>query len=180
MVERLPIISDVHFEQSPERLKIVMPLRRNWPYLLIYTLLSIIWFVMLIGGSIFTIQIAFSGERYAFIFVIMLLIFLYILFRFGRFLLRQWAHYLATREILFVNVEEFILRRPVSIWGNTDVYDMAYVGAVEESERPAALVFKYGYRNVTFAEALKPEARRELRRFLNENYLADKVAGEAE
>lgn len=179
MVERLPIISQVHFEQSPERLKIVLPIRRSWPYLILYTVLVIIWLVLLMGGLVFTIRIAFSGERYAFVFVIMALIFLYILFRFGRFLLRQWGHYLANREILFINLEELILRRPVSIWGNTDVYDMVHIGAIYESERPQSLAFKYGYRSIQFAEALAPDARQALRLFLNERYFADKMVDES-
>jgi hypothetical protein len=52
---------------------------------------------------------------------------------------------------------------------------MVHVGAIYESERPQALAFKYGYRSVHFAESLAPEARRELKRFLNERYFADKV-----
>lgn len=170
MVERLPIITDIHFEQSPERLKIVMPLRRHWPYLLIYTILATLWTVMMIGGFIFAIQLVRSGARYTFVFVIMVLIFLFILYRFGRFLFRQWAHYLAGREVLFINLEELILRRPISIWGNTDVYDIQHISGIKESAKPVALTFDYGYRHIYFGEGITAGARTELGRFLNERY----------
>ncbi len=177
MIEKVPLISAVRFEQSPERLKIVMPIRRNWPLLTVYSILGITWFLMLIGGVIFTVRVAFSGESYAFVFVAILLVFLLILFRFGRFLLRQWATYLSNRELIFINREELIVRRPVSIWGNTDVYDMKFVAPFYVSVKPAALAFDYGYRHVYVAEALPPEARQTLGQFLNDTYFPD-PAGE--
>lgn len=169
------MISAVRFEQTPERLKIVLPIRRNWPLLTIYTVLGITWFAMLIGGLIFTVRIAFSGESYALVFAVMLLGFLLILFRFGRFLLRQWATYLSNREILFINREELIVRRPVSIWGNTDVYDMQFVTPFYMSNKPQAVAFDYGYRHIYVAEALLPEARVALRQFLNDTYFANQA-----
>ncbi|MFO7663205.1 MAG: hypothetical protein R6X18_11520 [Chloroflexota bacterium] len=173
MVERLPLISDVHFEQTPNRLKIVLPLRRNWPFLIIYTILAVMWLVMMIGGVWFTIQIGLSGERYVFVFVLMLLTFLFILFRFRKHLFRQWAIYLAGREILFINTEELIIRRPVSIWGNTDVYGMEHIQSIQESDEPQALFFKYGYRSIYFGEALSDNARTGLGGFLNTVYFPD-------
>lgn len=173
MVDNLPIIRDVHFEQSPQRLKIVIPVRRQWPLFLIYTILEITWLVMLVGGLIFLWQVAFSGERYAIVFAIMLLVLLLILFRFGRFLSRQWATYATNREILFINREELIVRRPISIWGNTDVYDMQHVTPFYLSDRPRALAFDYGYRHVYVGEALSPEAQASLRQFLNSTYFPD-------
>lgn len=178
MVDKLPIISGVHFEKNPERLKIVLPLKHKWPYLLIYTALAIMWLVMMVGGVIFGIRIAFSGERYAFLFTIMTLIFLYVLYRFGRFLMRQWAHYLATREILFVNLEELILRRPISIWGNTDVYGIEHINAIYANPPTKSLAFDYGYRHIYFADGLTEAARLELMRFLNEQYFPDHVPDE--
>lgn len=173
MVDNLPIIRDVHFEQSPQRLKIVIPVRRQWPLFLIYTILEITWLVMLVGGLIFLWQVAFSGERYAIVFAIMLLVLLLILFRFGRFLSRQWATYATNREILFINREELIVRRPISIWGNTDVYDMQHVTPFYLSDRPRALAFDYGYRHVYVGEALSPEAQASLWQFLNSTYFPD-------
>jgi hypothetical protein len=170
MVENLPMISGARFEQSPQRLKIVLPVRRDWALFAIYSILEATWLVMLIGGVVFLARIAFSGERWAFVFAIMLLVLLLILFRFGRFLSRQWANYAANREILFINREELILRRPISIWGNTDTYGMEHVTPFYLSDKPRAVGFDYGYRHVYFGEALQPEAQAALRNFLNSTY----------
>jgi hypothetical protein len=164
------MISDVRFEQSPQRLKIVLPVRRHWVFFGIYTILEIVWVAMLVGGLIFLARIAFSGERYAFVFSIMLVVLLLILFRFGRFLSRQWATYATNREILFINREELIVRRPISMWGNTDTYDMQHVTPFYLSDKPSALAFDYGYRRVYVGEGLRPESRAALRQFLNDVY----------
>ena len=128
---------------------------------------------MLVGGLVFLARVAFSGERWAFVFAIMLLVLLLILFRFGRFLSRQWANYAANRELLFINREELILRRPISIWGNTDTYGMEHVTSFYLSEKPRAVAFDYGYRHIYFGEALRPEAQAGLRNFLNSTYFPD-------
>lgn len=175
MVDKLPMISSVHFEQMPERLKIVMPVKRNWPYLMLYTILAILWLVMMIGGIIYLFQILFSGQSYRFVFALMIAILLLVLFRFGRFLGRQWAQYLSNREVLFINQEEFIVRRPVSIWGNTDVYDMQHVTPIYSNDASGSLAFDYGYRHVYFGGSLTPESQRTLRQFLNDTYFQGKV-----
>jgi hypothetical protein len=167
------MISGVHFEQKPERLKIVLPVKRNWPFLIIYTILMLTWLVMMIWGLIFIVQVALSRERYGFVFIIMLLIGLLIMWRFGRFLWRQWANYMSDREILFINPEVLIVRRPVSIWGNTDAYDMKHVRPFYESANPPALAFDYGSHHVYTGEALTAEAREALRQFLNVQYFPD-------
>ncbi len=164
------MISGVHFEQKPERLKITLPVKRHWPLLIVYTILALTWLAMTIGGLIFTVQVMLSGERYRFVFAVMLLIGLLIMLRFGRFLSRQWAYYLSNREILFINPQVLIVRRPVSIWGNTDAYDMKHVKPFYESVRPPALAFDYGSHHVYTGEALTPEARASLRQFLNAQY----------
>lgn len=164
------MISDVHFEQSPERLKVVLPIKRHWPYLILYSILALLWIVMMVWGAIYLLQILFSSQSYRFIFALMIAVLLVILFRFGKFLFRQWATYLSAREILFINLEELIVRRPVSIFGNTDVYDMAHVTPFYEAANPPSLAFDYGYRHIHLGEALAPEARRALRDHLNHTY----------
>jgi hypothetical protein len=171
--DKLPLISDVHFEQSPERLKVVMPVKRHWTYAAIYSLLYLVWIAMMVAGVVYVIRIAFSGERYAFVFTIILLALGYIFFRFGGFIRRQWAYYLAPREILFINKERLILRRPISVWGITDAYDMKHVSPFSMSEAGDAIAFNYGSRKVHFAEALLPEARRLLAKTLNGRFFPD-------
>lgn len=171
MSEALPLISNVHFEQSPERIKIVLPVERHWAFLILYTVMVMMWLALLVGGLVFTFRdIAFSGERYAFVFTIMLLTGLFILFRFGRHLGRQWANYLANREILFVNPEELIIRRPVSIFGNTDVYGMEHISGFYIAEKPQSAAFDYGARHIYFGEALTAPAQAELVQFLNRRF----------
>jgi hypothetical protein len=175
MAEKPPMISGVHFEQTPERLKIVLAARRKWPYLLLYSALVLAWLVMMIWGFVFIVQIIRAGADYRFVFTGMILILLLVLYRFGRFLLRQWANYLSNREVLFLNAEEVIVRRPVSIWGNTDVYGLEHASPFYQSGAPPALAFDYGYRHVYFGEALSAEARESLKQYLNQTYFPGKA-----
>lgn len=175
MADKLPIISDVHFEQSPNRLKIVLPVRKNWPFLILYSVLALMWIVMMVWGIIFLVRIVLSNEGYRFVFAAMILILLFILFRFGRFLFRQWAQYLSNREVLFINLEELIVRRPISIWGNTDAYDMKHVSPFYESVSPPALAFDYGYHHIYIGEGISPEGRKDLRQYLNDVYFPGRV-----
>lgn len=176
MSDNPPLLTDVHFEQTPERLKIVLPVKRNIPLIIFYTVLVLIWLAMIGGGIVYTIQIALSGERYAFVFTVMLVVMLLVFYRFGRYLLRQWAHYIAGREILFINKETLILRRPISIFGNTDAYDMAHVTPFYLSVKPAGPAFDYGYRHFYFGEGLSSPSASELIRYLNRHYFPNHEA----
>lgn len=164
------MISDVHFEQTPERLKIVMPLRRKWLFLIPYSILAFSWMVMVVWGLVYLVQILFSRQSYRFVFALMIIVLLLILLSFGKFLMRQWAHYLSNREIVFINREELIVRRPVSIWGNTDAYDMAHVTHFYQADKPLALAFDYGYRHIYVGEALTAAGRHALLQYLNQTY----------
>lgn len=174
MIDKLPLVSGAHFEQTPERLKIVLPAKRQWSYLLLYTTLVILWLVMIVWGFVFFVRILFSGESYRFVFAAMILILLFVHYRFGRFLRRQWAQYLSNREVLLINKDEIIVRRPVSIFGNTDVYDMQHVTPLYESETMQSLAFDYGFRHIYLGAGISKEARQALRNFLNEAYLPAK------
>ena len=170
MLKQLPLIAGVHFEQDPERLKIVLPAKRKWLLLGIYSLLVLVWLGMLIAGVVFLARILFSGESYRITFAVMILLFLLILYWFGRKVASQWMDYLSNREVLFFNREELILRRPVSILGNTYVYDRSHVQKLYRSETPRALAFDYGYRHIYFGEALSQEAGDTLLSYLNSRY----------
>lgn len=178
MAEKPPMISGVHFEQTPERLKIVLAARRKWPLLILYTALVLVWLVMMVWGLIYIVQIIRSGASYRFVFTVMILLLLVVLYRFGRYLLRQWANYFSNREVLFLNAEELIVRRPVSIWGNTDVYGLEHASPFYQSGAPPALAFDYGYRHVYFGEALSADARESLKQYLNQNYFPGQVEPE--
>jgi hypothetical protein len=121
------------------------------------------------------VRILFSGESYRVIFGVMIIILLLILFSFGRFLFRQWANYLSSREILFIDGEDLIVRRPVSIWGNTDTYGRKDISPLYVSEKFNALGFNYGSHRIYIAEGLSSEARQALGQFLNHSFFHGQV-----
>lgn len=167
----LPEIQQINFEETAERLKVTLPTRRNWALFLLYTLLLILWLACFVWGIIFTIKdIAFSGERYAFVFTIMLLIWLYIWYRLGKIIWSQWQDYAATREILFIDKDRLIIRRPVSVLGNTDAYDFIYVSPFFFSEKHGCPGFEYGKQRVYFGQGLDGESSQQLVQFLNARY----------
>jgi hypothetical protein len=100
----------------------------------------------------------------------MLLVFLLILYRFGRFLRWHWGYHTASREILFINKQQLILRRPVSILGPTDAYDMEHVNPFYNDEKTASPAFRYGSHEVLFGQALSESAARQLVKTLNKLY----------
>jgi len=167
----LPGLDRIKFEETPEWLKIVLPVRRNWILFVLFTVLLVVWIVMLVVGSVFTIRdVAMSGESFAFVFTVMLLVLLFILFRFGRVLWGQWQYYTANREILYVNKDQLIVRRPVSILGITDAYDMSHVSPFYYSEKHHCPTFDYAYQHVYFGRDLERDEAHRLVGYLNERY----------
>jgi hypothetical protein len=165
------MIRDVHVEQMPDRLKVVLPVKRQPFWLLLFSLLLIVWLAGLIWGIVFTIRdIAFSGERFAIVFTIMMLIWLYIWYRLGRILWQQWQYFAATREILFFEKERLMIRRPVSMMGTTDAYDMGYVSPFFYSDEENSPGFTYGSRRVYFGRGLDELSAQNLVRAINERY----------
>lgn len=151
----LPTIRDVHFEQTPDKVKAVLPTQRKPLWLLTYTILLFVWTAGLIWGIVFTIRdVAFSGERFAVVFTIMLLIWLYIWYRLGRILWQQWQYYAARREILFIEPDRLIIRKPVSILGITEAYDIDHVSPFYYAEEESCSGFKYGSRRIYFARGI--------------------------
>ena len=166
----LPRIESIQFEENKERLKAVLPVQKHWVYLILYSVMLLIWVGMFIFGLIFTGQIAFSGERFAFVFTVMLLALLYILFRLGKIVWGQWQFYAANRELLFVHEEMLIVRRPVSIFGITTAYDRAHVTPFYFSEKHHCPAFDYGHQHVYFGQDLPLEPSRKLINYLNGRY----------
>jgi hypothetical protein len=165
----LPQINDVHIEQTEDRTKVVLPTRRQLLPLLLFSFLLIVWIVCFIWGFVFIIRdVAFSGERYAIVFTIMLLIWLYIWYRLGRILWQQWQYYAAPREILFIEEDRLIVRRPVSVMGTTDAYDMDYVSRFYFSEEQSCPGFDYGSKRIYFGRGLNEQSSKKLVQAINE------------
>ena len=100
----LPAIDGITFDTSqPERLKVILPVKRNWFLFLSYSLMLLASAILFFGGIVYAVQIAFSGARYAFGFVFLILLFLFVMYRLWKFVWRQWQFYASSREILFID-----------------------------------------------------------------------------
>jgi hypothetical protein len=175
----LPEIKNVQIEKTDEKLKVVLPAQSQPLWLLIYSILLLIWVIGLIWGIVFILRdVAFSGERYAIVFTIMLLIWLYIWYRLGRILWNQWQFYAARREILFFEPGQFIIRRPVSLLGITDAYDLEHVSLFYYSDEESCPGFEYGSRRIYFGQGLDKSSGEHLVKFLNEIIIDYQDAGE--
>ena len=165
----LPEINNAHIEQTPDRVKVVLPTQRRPLWLLIYSILLLVWAAGLIWGVVFIIRdVAFSGERFAIVFTIMLLVWLYIWHRLGRIIWQQWQSYAARREILFIEPERLIIRKPVSVLGITDAYDIEHVSPFYYSEEESCPGFQYGSRRIYFARGLDESSAQQLVKTLND------------
>lgn len=163
-------IPRISTEESSERLKIVLPIKRQWGYLCIYSLLLLSWFAMFVYGFIYTWQTAVSGTRFATVFTFLLLGLLFILYRLGHIIWRQWQYYAANREILFLFEDHMVLRRPLSLWGITTAYDRAHIRPFYYHPERQTATFDYGSLYVPFAAALSRAEAESLIQFLNGRY----------
>jgi hypothetical protein len=152
----------ITFDDSPERLKVTIPIQRNllgYVLLLAFTLLIVVW----LGGTIYGLQeiIALFRDNddlprrfinlLGFIIIVGWLLWVW----FGyRYVWRWWQYHLATREVLFINRETLIVRRPVSILGLTDGYDMRHVSPLRYIDRHKSVGFDYGSRTILIATNL--------------------------
>lgn len=167
--------TSVRFEENEERLKVEFPLRRNWPALVIYTILALLWGVGLVLFIYFLFvppaprgvnELPFALRL---TWIIGVLLWLYVWSRYlGRLILRWWQYYLADRELLFVSKDRVIVRRPVSIFGITDAYAREHVAPFYYNDKYDCLAFQYGnVRHILFAQTLPAADRTSLLRFLN-------------
>ena len=166
-------IPGVTLEENAERLKIVVPLKRKWVYLTIYTILLLTWVAMVVYGLVFTWQMAFSGARFAFAFTALLLLFLFVLYRLGRTIWRQWQYYVAGREILFLFEDHLVIRRPVSLLGITTAYDRQFIRPFYYDDSQHSPAFEYGNLYILFGVGLPRAEAEELVQFLNGRYFPD-------
>ncbi len=137
-------------EENEERLKIVISLRKNWLLLGIYSVALIIWLVMI--GTVLIYLI--GGRSNGFVLTIILIIWMLIWLWLGLFLSNRWQYYLANREILFIDEEQLMIRRPVSIFGLTTSYDFAHVSPFYISDKHKCPSFDYAFAHVYFGQTL--------------------------
>jgi hypothetical protein len=171
-----PVIEGIKFEENAERLKIMYSLPRQWVYFLVLTAMMGIWVYLVVGAIVFAYrEIIFSGERYVFVFTVMILIFLGIMYYLGKLVYRQWSYFTANREILFINPEILIIRRPISIFGITDGYDMQHVRPFFYNEDTDSPAFEYGSRTVFFGNHLPREDAERLMSYINARFFPDDI-----
>lgn len=163
-----PEFQTILLEESEGRLKITWPLKRPLFLFILFSLALIIWLVMLVGMSVYLVRdVMLAGERFTFVFSVMLIIWILIWLWFGRVLSARWQYVAANREIMFINKEQLIIRRPVSIFGITDAYDMQHISPFYISEKHNSPTFDYGYQHVYFGQVLSPTEAEALTGFLN-------------
>jgi hypothetical protein len=163
-----PTTEQIEFADGTQWHKTVLPVDRNWVLFGLFSLCLLIWLGMLAGivGSMIT-------QGFGFLLNIMLFIWLIVWLWFGRVLWRRWQYYAASREILFINERQLLVRRPVSILGSTDVYDMGHVTPFYFSENHQCPAFDYAYQHVYFGQSLLPSDAQELVTMLNDRFFPD-------
>ncbi len=164
----LPQIGAVTFEEKPEWLKVVLPVRRKSLLFALLSLLMMFWLAALVAMILVMFR-----ERFDFLLNLMLVIWLFFWYLLGRTLWRYWQFYAANREILFINPEQLIVRRPVSILGITDSYDMSHVSPFYLSDKHDCPAFDYAFQHVYFGQGLVEEEMRQLISALNSRYFPD-------
>jgi hypothetical protein len=97
---------------------------------------------------------------------------------FGRFLFNRWQYYAANREILFFDEEQLIVRRPLSILGITNAYDINYVSTFYYSEKHQSLAFDYAYAHVFLGHSLEKETSLAFINDINERYFPEEEEDE--
>jgi len=164
-------IGRITLEDQPEWLKIILPIKRNLLLFVLFTVALVVWVVFVIGMLIFLVRdVILVGERFAFAFTIILLIWLAIWLWVGKKVWERWQYYAASREILFINKERLIIRRPVSIWGLTEAFDMEHIRPFYVSKRHGYPTFEYGSQKVYFGIGLLDDETSELVQTLNSLY----------
>jgi hypothetical protein len=164
-------IGRISFEDRPEWLKVTMPVQPNWFFLIIFALSLAIWVGMSIWMLVFLIQdVIIARPRAAFVLGTIVVVWLVIWYYVGRIISRRFQYYAAGRELLFINKERLIIRRPFFIWGLTDAFDMAHVRPFYVSEKHNCPTFDYGNQKVYFGAALTEAEKNGLLKTLNTLY----------
>lgn len=167
-----PEIAQVQFDTVDERLKVVMPLQRNSLFLGVYSVLLLtwiavtVWMVTLLLGA----DTAGLATQFLVVWIILLLIWAYIWYRLGGMVWRWWQYYAATREVLFIDAEILIVRRPLSLLGVTDAYDMEHVSPFYYNAKHEAVAFDYGSRGGLFGSGISASAAEDLIDYLNARF----------
>jgi hypothetical protein len=125
-----------------------------------------LWMLVLL----FSTSVSTLSTQFVIVWMVVLLIWAYVWYRLGRHVWRWWQFYAATREVLFVDPQVLIVRRPLSLLGVTDAYDMEHVSPFYYNDNYRAIAFDYGSRRGLFGDGLAHDAARTLIDFLNRRF----------
>jgi len=156
-------------EESAERLKITIPIKVQWLLLAIYSIALMAWFTMIVVILTYLIQGRSSGA----VLTSLLLAWLLAWMLLGRFLWNRWQYHAATRELLFIETDRLVHRRPVSIFGITTTYDWEYVSPFYFSDKHSCPAFDYAYMHVYFGRSMERREAESLVKLLNSSYFPD-------
>lgn len=170
--------TSIQFEETEERMKVEIPLKRNTLALAAYTILFTVWFVMLIAFIVILLRPSGRGlvaglpRTIQIVWFLGVLLWIFVWVRYlGRMVWRWFQFHLAKRELLFISDNTVIVRRPVSLLGLTDAYDRRYMSPFYFSDEHNALAFPYGnVQHILFALSLPTEEQTQLMNFLNNRF----------
>lgn len=144
---------DATIEELEGTLKITLPIERKLGIFVLFSVALIVWLAMLI--IVLTYLIGNSTSSLVLTAILIGWVFVWVWF--GRFLWNRWQYFAASREILFVDQEQIIIRRPVSILGHTTTFDRQHVSEFYISDRHHCPAFDYAYLHVYFGQSLAQE-----------------------
>ena len=92
----------------------------------------------------------------------LLLIWLVVWLLLGKFVWTRWQYQAANREVVFIDDEQIVIRRPVSILGITTAYDINYVSPFYYSDKHNCPAFDYAYMHVYFGRSISIQEAQQL------------------
>ncbi len=175
----------ISIEENAERVKIVIPLKRIWPFWWTYSLLLLVWIGSTIWGVSTLIGYAIGGDYgftglFLLAWIIILILIAALWFWLGSMVWKRWQYYTAGREILFFYPDKLIVRRPLSLMGVTDAYDRLYVSPLHFDDRIQAAVFDYGSYRIPVGSTLTPPEAGALVDLVNSRFYPDTLPEEDE
>lgn len=168
----------IELHETEQRLRISYPLKRNRLAIVIYTILAIAWIVGLI---LFLWWLFFPvvdrkmddvPNLLRFFWMVGITLWIYMWTRvLGRRIFRWLQFNMAQREVIFINEKNLMIRRPVSIFGETNAYDREHIGRFYNSNEHRCLAFPYGnVKHVLFGLTVDSQHQQALLTYLNERY----------
>lgn len=143
-------------EEMPDKQKITIAVRFRWSLFLVYSLALLAWITMVVVVLIYLLRGMSTSITLTAVLILWLLFWLVM----GRFLWNRWQYQAANREIIFIDNQQVVIRRPVSILGLTTAYDIHHVSPIYFSDKHNCPAFDYAYMHVYFGQSLgKMESR---------------------